>query len=158
MHLVSVSSSQVQTVPVTSPVLRASSSPRASPTSTHTTWSAPSSSSSRPAWTWPSASSPSTWRTTPCRAETGTASTTGWRCGTGCREVRLPIAMRFWVFLGDEPFSRADTVSAVKTVCTLPCLHHYRLRWSSRYFSSAALVDESWAYRQDAGTHCGETT
>lgn len=49
----------------------------------------------------------------------------------------------FGVFLGDEPFSRANTLSAVKAVCTLPCLHHYRLRWSSRYFSSAALVDES---------------
>lgn len=43
-------------------------------------------------------------------------------------------------------------------LCTLPCLHHYRLRWSSDYFSSYALVDESYAYRQDVGTRCGETT
>jgi len=88
IHVVSASLSQAQTVPVTSPAPRVSSSPRASPTNTPTTWSAPSSSSSPPAWTWPSPSSPLTWRTTPCQAERGTASTTGWKCGTGSREVR----------------------------------------------------------------------
>ncbi len=87
-HFVSASSSQVQIVPVTSPVPRVSSSPRASPTNTLTTWSAPLSSLSRPAWMSPSPSSPLTWRTTPCRAERGTASTTGWKCGTGSQEVR----------------------------------------------------------------------
>lgn len=42
---------QVPTAPATSPAPRASSSRRASQTSTLTTWSAPSSSSCHPAWT-----------------------------------------------------------------------------------------------------------
>ena len=126
-HLVCVSSSQVQTVPATSPVPRVSSSPRASPTSTRTTWSAPSSSSSRPAWTWPSPSSPSTWRTTPCRAETGTASTTGWRCGTGCQEVRLLIVMRL-EFFGWWAVFREPTLWAQLKQCVL-CPAYIFIDW-----------------------------
>lgn len=167
IHFVFVSSSQVQTVPVTSPVPRVSLSPRASPTNTPTTWSAPSSSLSPPAWTSPSPSSPLTWRTTPCRAERGTASTTGWKCGTGSREVRhwsagcvlflhhddhLQMTVMLLVTILTEVLMMDDvnwailwvnTQSKVKMGCTLPCLHHYWLRWSSNYFSSYALVDES---------------
>lgn len=94
MHLVTVSSYQVQTVHVTSPVPRVSLSPQASLISTPTTWSAPSSLLYLPAWMSPSPSSPLTWRTTPCQVETGTASTTGWKCGTGCQEVSCLASWR----------------------------------------------------------------
>lgn len=187
IHFGSVSSSQVQTVPVTLQVPRVSLSPRASLTNTPTTWSAPSSSLSPPAWMSPSPSSPLTWRTTPCRAGRGTASTTGWKCGTGSQEVscwligcvllwqhndhqQMTMMLLVWekkscwswswaaMLNYSSAISGVNTQSKFKMVCILRCLHPFWLKWSSNYFSSYALVDESQAYRQDVGTYHGETT